>query len=211
MTDNKNLNADGETTEQTPPSENTTTESKQSAADPASKRKSKKQLSGAYWYVDKDDETLMKNAFNRSILTVIALMLQMVVLLFPQGGLEYTTKHIPSYAFVYMWVVFLMLGTAIYAIVMNKLRYMIAKRIPVERAPKNGFKYFVYFGTELFTVINFILFCMEISFVAISFDGFGLAGVFVSAAATAAAVWARMITHLSLRNAERISAPTENE
>ena len=57
-----------------------------------------------------------------------------------------------------------MLGTAIYVIIMNKLRYAIAKRIPVERAPRNGFKYFVYFGTELFVLINAVLFGMEISF-----------------------------------------------
>ena len=205
MTDLNKEQGGEELENSTPPEiQNPDAEPAEPAEPNAPERKKKKRLSGAYWYVETDEETLSKNSFNRSILTVIALLLQMVVLIFPQGSLEYTTKHYPSFALAYMFTVFIMLGTSIYVIIMNKFRYLIAKRIPVERAPKYGFKHFVYFGTEFFVIVNFVLFCMEIAFVAINYDGYGLAGVFVTAAATAAAVWSRMITFLMLRNAERI-------
>lgn len=205
MTDNfDEINT--EKTENEPHTDASDTAARTDAPPPENNGRARKKLSGAYWYVDKDEETLSKNAFNRSILTVIALLLQMVVLLFPQDGLKYATEHNPSLAFTYMCAVFVMLGASVYVMIMNRLRYAIAKRIPVERAPKNGFKYFVYLGTEFFTVVNALLFIFEIVFVALDFDGYGLAGVFVTAAATAAAVWARMITHLTLKSAERVEA-----
>ncbi len=175
------------------------------------KRQKKPKFSGAYWYCSTDDTELAKQSFIRTLLTVIAFLLQVVVLLLPQGGLEYTTKNIPSFAYVYMWVVFVMLGISIYVIVMNFTRYKLVKRIPVERAPKKGFKRRSFFGAELFVVINAVLFVFELAFVCLSFDGVGLVGMFITLAATAAAVWARQVTVLTLRDAELVPAPEENK
>lgn len=172
-------------------------------------------LSGAYWYSDKDEEFLTKRAFDKTLLAVIALLLQIVVLLFPQGGLEYVTKNIASYAYAYMWAVFVMLGVSVFVVIMDMKRYKPAKRIPKERAPKNGFKYRAFFGEELFVVVHAIIFIMELSFVIISFDGWGLAAVFVCAAAVAAAVMERQMTVMTLKDAELIPAlqdpPTDEE
>lgn len=174
-------------------------------------KKKKQKFSGAYWYVTTDEAELKKQSFTRTLLTVIALMLQLVVLLLPQGGLEYVTKNIPSYAYVYMWFVFVMLGVSVYVLIMNLTRYKIQKRIPVERAPKKGFKRRSFFGAELLVVMYFCIFAMELSFVCISYDAVGLVAMFVSLLSVAAAVWARMITVLTLKDAERIDSvvPTE--
>lgn len=177
---------------------------------PAKRKKPK--FSGAYWYTATDEAKLAEQSFIRMLLTVIAFLLQVVVLLFPQGGLEYITNNIPSYAYVYMWVVFVFIGVAIYVNVMNFTRYKLIKRIPVERAPKNGFKRRSFFGAELFVIVNALLFVIELSFVCISFDGWGLAGMFVALIATAASVWARQVTVITLRSAELIPPPDqENE
>lgn len=47
---------------------------------------------------------------------------------------------------------------------------------------------------------------MEISFVCLSYDGFGLLGVFLCALSTAAAVWARMTTVFVLKDAVYVPA-----
>ena len=134
-----------------------------------------------------------------------------MVLLFPQKGLEYITNNIPSYAFTYMFFIFVFLGTSIYVMIMNFTRYKLDKRIPKERAPKSGFKRFVFFGTELYVVLNAVIFIMEISFVCLSYDGWGLAGVFVSALATGCAVGARIYTHITLKTATLVPAPENKE
>ncbi len=172
-----------------------------------SPKKKKQKFSGAYWYVTTDETELKKQSFTRTLLTVIALMLQLVVLLLPQGGLEYVTKNIASYAYVYMWFVFVMLGVSVYVLIMNLTRYKIEKRIPVERAPKKGFKRRSFFGAELLVIMYFAIFAIELSFVCISYDAVGLVAMFVSLLAVGAAVWARMITVLTLKDAERIDPP----
>lgn len=174
------------------------------------KKPKKNKFSGAYWYVETDEQTLSKNAFTRTLLTVLAILLQLAVLILPQGGLEFITLNYPSYAYVYMWLVFVMLAVSIFVTVMNFTRYKFVKRIPVERAPKKGFKRRAFFGTELFTLFNIVMLGIEISFVAIHYDGFGLVAVFMCAAAVAAAIAARQITVKTLSVAKRIEAATEN-
>ena len=68
---------------------------------PAKKQK-KKKLSGAYYYTETDEAQLAKASFNRTLAAVIALLLQIVVLMLPQGGLEYVTRELPSYAYAYV-------------------------------------------------------------------------------------------------------------
>ncbi|MCH5161413.1 MAG: hypothetical protein J1G04_05220 [Clostridiales bacterium] len=182
----------------------------ENTAAPTTKKKRKRELSGAYWYTETDDE-LKKQSFIRTLITVIAFMLQLVVLVLPQGSLGYVTEHIPSYAYVYMWFVFVMFGVSIYVIVMNMTRYKLLKRIPVERAPKHGFKRRSFFGAELLIATYAVIFVLELSFVCISFDGFGLTGMFVSLLSVAAAVWARQVTVLTLRDATLIPAPTAEQ
>lgn len=179
----------------------------QSTAAETGKRAPKTKFSGAYWYVRTDEETLAKNAAIRTLLTIIAFMLQAVILAMPQGGLEYVTLHISSYAFIYMWFVFIYIGVSIYVFVMNAVRYKFLKRIPIERAPKKGFKNRAFFGTELFMGINALMLAVELSFVCISYDGFGLASVFIAAAALAASVVARQYTVITLRDSELVPAP----
>jgi len=163
--------------------------------------------SGAYWYTVTDEAKLATRSFNRTALSVIALLLQIAVLMLPQGGLEYVTKNIPSYAYVYMWAVFVMLGVSVYVLIMCLTRYKLLKRIPVERAPKGGFKRRAHLCEEIRLAVYALIFCMELSFVCIHYDGIGLVGMFVSAAALAAAAWARQITHLTLKDAELIPPP----
>ena len=210
----ENKNLDTENTEI-----NTEVESIEPSTDKASdnavaekpERKKKPKLSGAYWYCDLEDDELKKQSFIRTLLTIIALLLQLVVLVLPQGSLEYVTKNIPSYAYVYMWFVFVMLGVSIYLIIMNMTRYKLVKRIPVERAPKKGFKRRSFFGAELIIAVYAVIFVIELSFVCIHFDGFGLTGVFLSLLSVAAAVWARQVTVMTLKDATLIPAPTEEE
>ena len=180
--------------------------------EPAKKpRKSKKELSGAYWYTLKEDADLIRNTQIRSLIHVVALMLQIVVLALPQGGLEYVTKHISSYAFTYMWMVFIMIGVSIYVIIMDCVRNKIQKRIPVERAPKKGFKRRAFLTAEIDIAINALIFLFELTFVCIHYDGFGLLGMFLTAAATGMAVWAREVEHLTLKDAELIPAPDQEQ
>lgn len=175
------------------------------------RRGKKKELSGAYWYTLKDDAELLKCQQIRTLIHVIALMLQLVVLVMPQEGLEYVTKYISSYAFVYMWAVFITLGTSVYVIIMDCVRNKIQKRIPIERAPKNGFKRRAFFTAELDIAVNALIFLFELTFVCIHYDGFGLLSMFITATATGVAVWARQIEHLTLKDAERIQAPENHE
>ncbi len=208
---------------ETPPAENKTEPPEANPADePAEnqgekaqagekpRQKKRKAPSGAYWYTLRDDAELVKYQQIRTLIHVIALMLQLVVLVMPQEGLEYVTKYISSYAFVYMWAVFITLGASVYIIIMDIVRNKIQKRIPVERAPKNGFKKRAYFTTELDIAVNAVIFVMELSFVCIHYDGFGLLSMFITAAATGTAVWARMLEHLILKDAELIPPPDAN-
>ncbi len=173
------------------------------------KNRKKPKFSGAYWYIAIEDENLSRLSFTRSLLSIIAFMLQLVVLLLPQEGLAYVTYQIPSYAYCYMWAVFIMIAVAIFAIVMGFTRNKLKKRIPVEQAPKKGFKFFTFFSTELFTVMLLIIFGMELSFVCLNYDGFGLLGMFLSLASLGVQVWSRMIAHSVLKTAELVPAPEE--
>lgn len=193
---------DENTESQTPPPD------EKAVADKPRKKK-KKGLSGAYWYSVKEDADLVRNSQIRTLVHVIALMLQLVILVLPQSGLEYVTKYISSYAFVYMWAVFIMIGVSVYVIIMDCTRYKLKKRIPVEHAPKNGFKRRAFLTAELGIAINALLLVFELSFVCIYYDGFGLFGMFLAAAATGMAVWARIIENTTLKDAELISAPDE--
>lgn len=170
------------------------------------KPRGKRKLSGSYWYSQTDETELVKQAFNRTLSTVIATLLQFVVLIFPQDGLKYVTENIPSYAYVYMWIVFVFIGTAVYVNIMNAVRYKFQKRIPVEHAPKSGFKRRAFLGTEIFMILNGVIFILELSFVCIHFDGWGLAGVFVAALAVAAAVFSRIITVRTLGDSVKIES-----
>lgn len=174
-----------------------------------SSAKKKSRLSGTYWYIALDDEVLSRLSFTRALLTIIAFMLQLVVLLLPQDGLEYVTNTIPSYAYVYMWAVFIMIAAAIYAIVMCFTRNKLKKRMPVEHAPKRGFKFFTFPSTELFTILLIIIFGMEISFLCMAYDGYGLLGMFLCLGSLGVQIWSRMIAHNVLKTAELIPAAKE--
>ena len=82
----------------------------------------KPRFSGAYWFTDKSAEELQKQSAIRTMLTVIATLLQLVVLVLPQNGIGYITEKLPSYAFAYMCAVFVMLFTAVFVIIMNFYR-----------------------------------------------------------------------------------------
>ena len=172
-----------------------------------------KALSGAYYYVDKSAERLATTSFARTSLTIIAFMLQIVVLLFPeQAGAMYVSKHIASYGLIYVLFTFFgMFAVSIWLMVMNQIRYKITKRIPVERAPKNGFKRRAYFGLELHMAVMAVMTAFQLSFVCIRYDGWGLGAFFVSLISLGAAVAAREITHLTLKDAELIPAPEEED
>ncbi|MCH5166144.1 MAG: hypothetical protein J1G01_07065 [Clostridiales bacterium] len=173
-------------------------------------RKTKKpKFSGAYYYVDKDEEKIAENAFIRTTLTIIAFMLQLTVLLLPQDGLEYITKNIPSYAYAYMWIVLVMLGVSIWLIVMNMTRYKFRKRIPKEHAPRSGFKRTVFFGTELYIAVNAVMAVLELSFVCIYYDAVGLVSMFICVLALGAAIAARQVTYMTFKNAELILPPEQ--
>lgn len=171
------------------------------------KKPKKPKFSGSYYYVGKSAEELAKSSFFRTVLSVAGLLVQAVTLLFvPQGGVKYVTENIASYAYTYMWLVFVMLAVTVYIIIMQFTRYKLDKRIPVERAPKNGFKRRAFLGHEIYMGIYALLLAVEISFVCISYDIYGLIAVFLCAVALAAAVGARQITHLTLKDAELIEA-----
>ncbi len=170
------------------------------------KRPKKPRFSGAYWYVDKPEDELGKKAFIRTVATIVAVLLQFVVLLLPQGGLEYVTNNLPSYAYVYMWIVFIMLAIAVFTIISIFTRYKFMKRIPVERAPKKGFKRRAFLGTELLCIACLVILGVEISFVCLSYDAVGLVAVFICAASLAAAVYARIVTVAALREAVLVPA-----
>lgn len=178
------------------------------AAEQSGKVEKKKtsKYSGAYYYVDKDEKRLATISFVRTSLTILAFLLQLVALIFPeQAGAMYVSKHIGSYGLFY--VVFTVLGmfcVSIWLMVMNQVRYRIAKRIIAEHAPKNGFKNRAYFGQELYMAVLSIMAAFQLSFVCIRFDGWGLGAFFVCLASLGAAVAARQITHITLKDAQLI-------
>lgn len=165
-----------------------------------------KKLSGAYFYVETDEKKLSELAFIRSLLAIIALLLQMVVLCLPQGSLEYVTNTYPSVSFCYMLAVLVAIVVAIWFIIMNMTRYKFSKRIPVEYAPKSGFGRRAFFGNELYIATNALILVFEIMFLCFKYDGVGLAGMFVCALALGAAIAARQVTHYALKNSTLISA-----
>ncbi len=191
-----------------------TPETAEAVDKPAEKRKKqKRELSGAYYYVEVDAQKLATASFARTALTVIAFLLQLTVQIMPiQAGAEYVSKHISSYAFFYMLFTIFGVGVvSIWLCIMNIVRYKFVKRIPVEHAPKGGFQKRAYFGAELYMAVNAVMLVFQLSFVCIKYDGWGLAGLFITAAALAAAVAARQVTHLTLRHSEHIPAPENPE
>ena len=102
-----------------------------------------------------------------------------------------------------------MSGVMIYVLIMDFVRNKIQKRIPIEHAPKHGFKRRAFLSAEIAIAINALIFVLELSFVCIHFDGIGLLGMFLTLAATGMAVWAREIEHLTLKDDELIPAPEE--
>ncbi len=167
--------------------------------------------SGAYYYVDKDEKRLATMSLIRTSLTILAFMLQMIALTFPeQAGAMYVSNNIASYGLFYVVLLFVIFIASIWLMVMNQIRYKITKRITAEFAPKNGFKNRAYFGQELYMVLTAVMAVFQLSFVCIRFDGWGLGEFFVCLASFGAAVAARQITHVTLKNAELISAPTES-
>lgn len=173
----------------------------------------KRESSGAYYYVPTDERRLALYSLLRSVLTTVAFAIQILVLLLPaQAGALFVSKHIVAYALLYVFVViFGVLGVSIWLTVMNKRRYKIAKRIPFEYAPKRGFSGRVYFGLELYMVINGVMAVFELSFVFIRFDVPGLIALLLCLCALGAAIAARTITHVALKDAELVSPPDENE
>lgn len=190
--------------------DNATAESPQTAQDETAQKKQKKpKYSGAYYYVNKDEDKLATMSFAKTSLTIIAVLLQLVVLLLPeQAGAIYVSKHVSSYGLIYvLFTIFGMFCVSIWLIIINQIRYKIAKRIPVEHAPKNGFKKRAYFGQELYMAVLSVMTVFYLSFVCIRFDGWGLGSFFISLASLGAAVAARQITHLTLKDAELIGNP----
>lgn len=177
---------------------------------PKKGKEKKAKFSGAYYYVNKDEQHLATMSFARTMLTIIAFMLQIVVLLFPQAGTAYVSEHVASLGLFYvLFVIFGMGCVSIWLMIMNQVRYKIQKRIVAERAPKNGFKKRAYFGQELFMASMAIMAAFQLSFVCFSFDGWGLGGFFICLASLGAAVAAREVTHRTLKDAELVPAPTE--
>ena len=166
----------------------------------------KQKYSGAYYYVDKDEERLSLMSFTKTTLTIIAFMLQLITLLLPeQAGAIYVSKHIASYGLIYvLFTLFGMFCVSVWLMVMNQIRYKIQKRIVAEHAPKNGFKKRAYFGQELYMAVLSVMTVFYLSFVCIRFDGWGLGSFFISLVSLAAAVAARQITHITLRDAQLI-------
>ena len=177
-----------------------------------SEKQKKPKYSGAYYYVDKDEKRLATMSLIRTSLTILAFMLQMIALTFPeQAGAMYVSNNIASYGLFYVLLVFVIFVTSVWIMIMNQIRYKITKRITAEFAPKNGFKKRAYFGQELYMAELAVMVAFQLSFVCIRFDGWGLGEFFVCLASLGAAVAARQITHITLKDAELISAPTEEE
>lgn len=182
-------------------------------AEQSKKHKGKRKLSGAYYYVDKDEKKLATLGLIRSALTVLAFILQVIVLIMPpQDGAMYVSKYITSYAFIYVLIiVFGLFFTSIWLMIMNQVRYKFTKRIPVEYCPKHGFNRRAFFGNELYVGVHAVLLAIQISFVCISYDGVGLAALFICAAALAAAIAARELTRRTFKCATLVPAPSESE
>ncbi|MCH5156008.1 MAG: hypothetical protein J1F69_05310 [Clostridiales bacterium] len=170
------------------------------------KKQKKPKYSGAYYYVDKDEAKLATMSLAKTSLTIIAFMLQVVTLLLPeQAGAIYVSKHIASYGLIYvLFTIFGMFCVSVWLMVMNQIRYKIAKRIVAEHAPKNGFTRRSYFGQELYMAVLSVMAAFQLSFVCIRFDGWGLGAFFICLASLGCAVASRQITHITLRDAQLI-------
>lgn len=177
------------------------------------KKQKKPKFSGAYYYVHGDEKPLAEKAFIRTVTTIVAFCLQMVViwLLPKQQYSDYIPLNLPSYALIYVLAVFVTIAVSIWLMVMNSTRYRFRKRIPVEYAPKKGFKRRAFFGNELYIAVNALITAMQISFACLAYDPITLVAVFLSAAATAAAVVARQVTHIALRDSELVPAAPDPE
>lgn len=170
----------------------------------------KKIQSGDYYYASQSEQYLSKAAFICTALVCISMILQLIVLCFPQAGSKYVSEHMPSYAYVYIWTVFITLAANVYAAAMSLTRRKITKRILANRAPRRGFKYRTFFCYELLCFMSLVLFAIELSFVCICYDGWTLAAVFITALALAAAVCARQFSHNVLKTTTLIRAePSE--
>lgn len=171
------------------------------------KKQKKQKYSGAYWYLQQADEDLTRLSFTRALLSIIAFMLQLVaVFMLTETESGFLLKNYPSYAYSYTFLFFITPVVAIYTIVINFTRNKLIKRIPVERAPKNGFKFFAYIPEELFVALLLVMFVMKLSFVCMAFDGLGLVGMFLALASLGTQIWSRTIAVKVLRTAERIPA-----
>lgn len=174
------------------------------------KNANKRTLCGAYYYVGTDEDELKRASSTRTLLTLIAAMLQLVALVLPQY--EYVTEHMPSYAFTYaIFIIVVYLPATVYTLVINCTRYKLQKRVPVEHAPRSGFAKRTFISSEIFIAVNALSFIIELSFVCIHYNGFTLLGMFVCLLATAAAVGARILGWLTLKDAELIPAPDEEQ
>ncbi|MCH5154825.1 MAG: hypothetical protein J1F71_06395 [Clostridiales bacterium] len=185
----------------------------QSPKEKQPEKQKKQKYSGAYYYVEKDERTLATMSFVTKTLTIAAFLLQMVALLLPgQAGAMYVSKHVASYGLMYVFVtVFGMFCVSVWLMIMNQIRYKIQKRIIFEHAPKKGFKNRAYFGQELHMAVLSVMTVFYLSFVCIRFDGWGLGVFFISLVSLAAAVAARQITHITLKDAELIRNETATE
>lgn len=187
---------------------------------PNDEQKPKKQkFSGAYYFVDVDEVKLSKAAFVRTLLTIGAILLQFIILILPpsqlspdspQTSVDYICDNYATLALFYVMFVIAYVVIAVWLVVMNMTKYKFMKRIPKEYAPKNGFKNRAFFGAELFIAANALITVFEIVFVSLCYDPITLVAVFISALALAAAVGARQITYLTLRNSQFVPALQDN-
>lgn len=172
----------------------------------------KKRKTGAegYYFIDVDPKEIAKYSLMRDLLSAGAFVLQIVMLFaFPTAARAFMTENYPSVAYLYIWLAIVMLAVSLYVCVMNFTLYKLNKRIPKKRAPKKGFEKRVFLGTELFIAANAVMTALEIAFVCVKYDVWGVAAVLVSAVATAMSVLARQASHVILRQASYIPAPDE--
>ena len=172
------------------------------------KKQSKKRKTGvdAYYFIDVDPKEIAKYSLMRDLLSAGALIL---LFAFPTAARAFITENYPSIAYLYIWLAIVMLAVSLYVCIMNFTLYKLNKRIPKKRAPKKGFEKRVFLGTELFIAANAVLTALEISFVCVKYDVWGVAATLVSAIATTLSVLARQASHVILRQASYIPSPDE--
>ena len=172
--------------------------------------KKRKNVVDAYYFIDVDPKEIAKYSLMRDLLSAGALILQAVMLFaFPTAARAFMTENYPSIAYLYIWLAIVMLAVSLYVCIMNFTLYKLNKRIPKKRAPKKGFEKRVFWGTELFIAANAVLTALEISFVCVKYDVWGVAATLVSAIATTLSVLARQASHVILRQASYIPSPDE--